>query len=82
MVMISGTAFSAMGVPKLLYNVIFIWCQNISWQLYFFRIFQNFAQKKFTVTFFGLKLQTQYNASIGVGKPDKVLDNESERNIN
>ena len=41
--LISGTTFLAMGVQKLLYNVIFIWWQNISWQLHFFHIFQNFA---------------------------------------
>ena len=40
---ISGTAFSALGVLERLYNVFFIWCQNVSWQLYFFGIFQNLA---------------------------------------
>ena len=30
MVVISGTPLSAMGVPQLLYNAIFIWCQNMA----------------------------------------------------
>ena len=40
MALISGTAFSAMGIPKFLYDVIFMWCQNMSWRLYFFRYFK------------------------------------------
>ena len=45
MVLISGTTFSAMGVPKVLYKAIFIWCQNISFQSYFFIYFKRLPVK-------------------------------------
>ena len=45
MVLISGTIFSAMGVPKVLHNAIFKWCQNIRFQLYFLIYFKSVPVK-------------------------------------